>query len=290
MDHFPVCSLLEEVSSYQKQDFEDYWTFAQEQYSDEINEELFASPPAHFHDLSFDMELANIDPLLSAASLDYDNLIYGPCSPIMDDFSMDEIKVMEPEKSPVKEDQEDKEMDKVFHSDIHNYCTPEDNDVIIYDHDSSKSEGENENRKSSEEENKISNVQIKRVVRRRRQQRRSNKLQNVSTDISDDKAIFSNGKPKLYTVRPFRNPEMERARLNAINAKINRDRKKQEADNMKREMERLKRENNELRKAKSSWVSRASQAEQELEKFKTMLEQTNLVDVLKWSTGKKGSY
>ena len=289
MAHFPVCSLLEEVSSYQKQDFEAYWTLAQEQYSEDINAELFATSPIPFHDLSFDMDAADIDPLLSAASLDYDNLIYGPCSPLMEDFNLDEQLAEKLDESPVEQIQEDDEIDVVFHSDLHNYCAQpqqKDDDVIIYDHDSSKSE--DENHKSSEEENQMSIVQVKKVVRRRRQ-RRSNKRRTVSTDIDDDKAIFSNGKPKLYTVRPFSNPEMEKARLNAINAKINRERKKQEADNMKREMDRLRRENNELKKSKSSWASRASQAEQELERLKTVLEQSNLVDVLKWRPGKKGS-
>jgi hypothetical protein len=234
------------------------------------------------------MEAVNIDPLLSAASLDYDDLIYGPCSPIMNDFNMEEL-ITQQEESPVEQVQEDEEVDVEFHSEIHNYCAPQqDDDVIIYDHDSSKSDDENDDLKTSEDKNTVANAQVHKAVRRRRQ-RRSNKRRTVSTDIDDDKAIFSNGKPKLYTVRPFSNPEMERARLNAINAKINRERKKQEADTMKREMDRLRRENNELKKAKSSWSSRASQAEQELKRLQTILEQSNLVDVLKLSAGKKGS-
>ena len=154
MAHFPVCSLLEEVSSYEKEDFESYWTLAQERYSEEIDSNLFASSPVPFQDLSFDMDAPNIDPLLSAASLDYDNLIYGPDSPIMDDFIPEELADEPEDASPVKIIEDEEIDDGLFHSDIHNYCAqPQqqlDDDVIIYDHDSSKSEDENQNLKSSE--------------------------------------------------------------------------------------------------------------------------------------------
>lgn len=54
-------------------------------------------------------------------------------------------------------------------------------------------------------------------------------------------------KRKLYEVdAPLANPEMEKCRINAINAKKNRDRKKQQLEEAELEIKRLRRENTEL--------------------------------------------
>ena len=54
-------------------------------------------------------------------------------------------------------------------------------------------------------------------------------------------------KPKLYEIsKPFRDPEMERNRLNAINAKVNRDRKKKEREALIKQMDLLRKKNNTL--------------------------------------------
>lgn len=93
---------------------------------------------------------------------------------------------------------------------------------------------------------------------------------------------FSNGKKKLYKSGPFKNnPDMERARLNAINAKRNRDRKKHEKAAMDAEMSRLRVENQGLRRANSHLRARMVQAEEELRQIREILRSNNLEAVLK---------
>ena len=283
MAHFPVCSFLDEVSSYQKEDFEAAWTLAAE---NSVDFQLFATSPRPYHDLSFDLEMElgrEVDPLLSAtADLDYDQLLYGPCSPILEDFDLDDPK---PESSPVEQKQEDIEID--YPTDIHSYCQqPQQEQQQQKDEqkeEEEKCESSQDEFQSNEENMTPPRSGDRKLVRRRRQ-RRGNKRRTVSSD--DDSAIFSNGKPKLYTQRPFNNPDMERARLNALNAKMNREKKKQEAANLKRELERLRRENDELKKSRSSLKNRASRAEEELARIKQVLEREDLTNVLKWSSGK----
>jgi hypothetical protein len=288
MAHFPVCSFLEEVSSYQKEDFEAAWTLAREELSEnQIDFKLFATSPRPYHDLTFDldnMELGHeVDPLLSAtADLDYDHLLYGPCSPILADF---DLGISKPESSsPVEQKQEDIELD--YPADIHSYCQqPEQEQHEELEEDEDKCESSQDEFQSNGENMTPPRSSERKTVRRRRQRRGGNKRRAVSSD-DDAAAIFSNGKPKLYTQRPFNNPDMERARLNALNAKMNREKKKQEAENLKRELERLRRENEELKKSRSSLKNRASKAEEELARIKQVLERADLTNVLKWSSGK----
>ena len=95
------------------------------------------------------------------------------------------------------------------------------------------------------------------------------------------KDTFSNGKRKLYKSGPFNDPEMERARLNAINAKRNRDRKKQEKTLLENEMTKLKNENQGLKRTASKMRERAINAEAELKRLREMLRANNLEAVLK---------
>ena len=85
----------------------------------------------------------------------------------------------------------------------------------------------------------------------------------------------------LEEVSTFEKQDFEDAWSSAWNK-----RKKQEAANLKRELERLRRENEELKKAKSTLNNRASRAEEELSRIKQVLERADLVNVLKWSSGK----
>jgi len=108
---------------------------------------------------------------------------------------------------------------------------------------------------------------------------------NSSSSIGVQQSIpdtFSNGKKKLYKSGPFKNnPDMERARLNAINAKRNRDRKKQEKAAMEGEMSRLRVENQSLRRANSQLKARMVAAEEELRQIRDILRSHNLEAVLK---------
>ena len=99
---------------------------------------------------------------------------------------------------------------------------------------------------------------------------------------------FSNGKKKLYSSGPFSDPGMERCRLNALNAKKNRDRKKREQEKMKKELSRLRSENSLLKRKSLKMIERASNAESELRRLQDVLRHNNLSDLLKLK-GKGGS-
>jgi len=79
------------------------------------------------------------------------------------------------------------------------------------------------------------------------------------------------GKKKLYECDPLNDPIAERNRLNALNAKKNRDRKKYELQQATVEIEKLREENEELRAETDDYRDRLDSANQELEKLRRML-------------------
>jgi len=82
---------------------------------------------------------------------------------------------------------------------------------------------------------------------------------------------LKNGKKKLYECDPLNDPIAERNRLNALNAKKNRDRKKQELMQATVEIEKLREENDELRAETDSYRDQLDEAKRELEQLKLML-------------------
>jgi len=80
-----------------------------------------------------------------------------------------------------------------------------------------------------------------------------------------DEGRFSNGKRKLYKSRPFANdPEKERSRRNAVNAKRNREQKKRERARMEEEMTELRAENTTLKREKESLQERLARMEERM--------------------------
>merc|ERR1712203_531703 len=67
-----------------------------------------------------------------------------------------------------------------------------------------------------------------------------------SSSCTSKSTSAGNRKVKLYEQEPFSDPEMERCRQNAINAKINREKKNKEKNKMSQEMAKLRRENQDL--------------------------------------------
>lgn len=101
---------------------------------------------------------------------------------------------------------------------------------------------------------------------------------------AETSAIFGNGKPKLYSVRPFKNPQRERARQNAINAKMNREKKKREAERLHADMRTLRDQNLNLRKSLRRVEARALRAEKELKAIRELLVTANVSDLLKMAS------
>ena len=79
------------------------------------------------------------------------------------------------------------------------------------------------------------------------------------------------GKKKLYECDPLNDPIAERNRLNALNAKKNRDKKKQELQQATVEIEKLREENEELRAETDEYRDKLVSANRELEKLRRML-------------------
>merc|ERR1711988_249540 len=78
-------------------------------------------------------------------------------------------------------------------------------------------------------------------------------------------------KKKLYEFEPLKDPIAERNRLNALNAKKNRDRKKQELLEANSEIEKLREENDELRAETDSYKDMLDDARREVEELKMLL-------------------
>lgn len=79
-------------------------------------------------------------------------------------------------------------------------------------------------------------------------------------------------KRKMYELNdPLPDPEAEKCRLNAINAKKNRERKKRELEAAEREIHRLRNENSELRNEAENAREELDEARNELEQMKAQL-------------------
>lgn len=151
-------------------------------------------------------------------------------------------------------------------------------DEIVYE-DSEEESGE----KSPEMATEV-------VVRRSQRPLKRKSLEIEGQDDDDDDqhvrstkklkkmgSSFSNGKKKLYTAGPFTDPEKEKCRINALNAKKNREKKKQERQKMIDELNRLKSENQVLKRRSIKMTERASNAEAELQRLRDLLSQNGLL-------------
>jgi len=78
-------------------------------------------------------------------------------------------------------------------------------------------------------------------------------------------------KPKLYEMAPLNDPVAEKNRLNALNAKMNRDRKKQQLQEAEEEIDRLKEENEELKTEADQVKDELAAAKRELEALRQEL-------------------
>lgn len=110
---------------------------------------------------------------------------------------------------------------------------------------------------------------------------RENSTSKSNTTISNNS---SNRKAKLYEQSPFSDPDMERCRQNAINAKINRDRKRNEKNSMQKEMSKLRRENQDLKKKNQKYRQRLTSFESRLAVLESLIRsQPRLDEMLKAS-------
>lgn len=290
---------------FQEKDFESIWEL-KEPLSDE-ERELFPDSTCN-NDFSMDNSmntpLLDQDPILTTAGLAE---IVTP--PLADFLPVTDLEQEEGVDTPTLQIKEEPEIS--YPISIHSYCLPPkdykpeealEGDEVHYE-DESEDDRQSEpkvdlNAGGRKRVASISNQGEEVAPRRSHRQPKRRKFSHSETESEDETVVkaepvmkgpkkdtFSNGKRKLYKSGPMQDPEMERARINAINAKRNRDRKKQERQNMEQEMRRLKSENQGLRRTANQMKERASNAEAELRRLRDMLCHSDLQHVLK-ATGK----
>ena len=89
------------------------------------------------------------------------------------------------------------------------------------------------------------------------------------------KVSISQKKQKLYEMEPLNDPVAEKNRLNALNAKKNRDRKKQQLAEAESEISRLKDENDELRTEAEETRDELETARRELAELRALMKSSS---------------
>lgn len=89
------------------------------------------------------------------------------------------------------------------------------------------------------------------------------------------KVSISQKKQKLYEMEPLNDPVAEKNRLNALNAKKNRDRKKQQLAEAEMEISRLKDENDELRTEAEETRDELETARRELAELRALVKSSS---------------
>jgi len=108
---------------------------------------------------------------------------------------------------------------------------------------------------------------------------------SINSNSNTSSKSSGNRKTKLYEHEPFSDPEMERCRQNAINAKINRDRKNKEKTQMNKEMAKLKRENQDLKKKNQRYRTRLTDFESRLQLLETFIRSNPRMDQMLKASG-----
>ena len=124
----------------------------------------------------------------------------------------------------------------------------------------------------------LNQVKTGRVIKR--QVKPKKQFDESSDDESDyedhkvkSKSSRSSGrKQKLYEMGEFKDPAMEQKRINAINAKRNRDRKRKEKNSLEKSMSILRQENERLKKKNVKYLRKMTTFEARLQALETIIQ------------------
>jgi len=217
-------------------------------------------------------EVKSPDSGLGMDSFDFDidgcNALLGVNDPIFNQFNSD---ISETVKSPA---------DKVISLEIpvvtsndynHEYIQPMESD----EEEEEEEEVENEENSPSnipknDSVNKIHSYSIIKV-KKNNEFKSKNRLIKDRMPNARKISISLNKKPKLYEMEPLKDPKAEKNRLNALNAKKNRDRKKQQLQEAEEEIYRLKEENEDLRSEADRVRDELADAKRELDALRQQL-------------------
>lgn len=283
-----MSDLFEDLKSFQELDFENNWN-SSVNLSEEENS-LFPNTEA-MNTTDFDN-----NPLLSSAILGIDteniDLIFE------DELGTTDIDL------PIKEEENETVMPSPTHNqefitgiDIKEEPQPAGNvQEILSIHSYSQMETNQPQIMEVKKTEKVQKPVIRRVKTQSKITKKSKrKVKPVkrfadSSDEDDEsdeelKPKSTNGKAKrkLYEMAPFSDPDMERCRLNAINAKINRDKKKKEKNALQSEMSKLQQENQELKKKNKKYRKQLTSFEARLSILESIIRAHQLEDTVKAS-------
>jgi hypothetical protein len=303
MDHFAALSpLFEEVDNFQQADFEAIWNDSAELISDEELNLFPNMEDANKYTLiNFDM-----NPMLSATAMEE-----LPTFTSLDNAEVDLEATHSIEYIDMSDDQPAFELKE---EPMEGPVTNSVEDVMSIHSYSQLSNSQNIEKTIEKPKQKVVIKKAEKIVREVKQGRvvtsskRSRKPrkhfdESSEEDESDEdpeeakmaqkvnkkqqqlhkNSNSSNKKSKLYEMEEFNNPEMERCRQNAINAKINRDRKKNEKNYMQKEMSKLTQENAALKKSNRKYRQRLSGFEARLHSLENVIRSHHLEGVLKAS-------
>ena len=273
------------TASFQAQNFEAAWS-EKEDLSDE-EKTLFPESASTMDRIDLDslFPTSSQDPFLSSATLDV--MLPVSNSPFDEDDVLtpinnnrktpaphidDHCYVNTPPASPLmSDDGVDKENDR-------------DSDVIMYeDSESDGCIGSIKEEEDSETDDCVESIPEEKrdtkpeLIARRKKTRRGKKKPKANAWSSQKKVLVKEEKVvKLYEQKPFENPALEKCRMNALNAKLNREKKKKEREQMAKEVTKLRSENTRLRRAEAAAERRAGEAERELQRLRALLRQSDV--------------
>ena len=309
MDQFSALYDDEDVKSFQELDFDNFWDLANATLplSDE-EKTLFPD----MNQVIFHIE-ENGNPLLSSAAMEdtpvletysdeSDNsFIGGVFEDVNIEYPMPEGIDLDMKEEPTTLSSPTRNAELVEDVlSIHSYsqpsnCNPEKADEIVELKHQEESKSKQRTRKVSERQTKVKQEQPTNTITKRARKpvkRFAESSDDESEDEYDTKSKRARcnssvqnlrKKVKLYEMAPFDDPEMERCRQNAINAKVNRDRKKKEKNAMQSEMSQLRHENASLREKNRRYRARMAGFEARLLALENIIRSNRLDGLLKAS-------
>ena len=254
--------------------------------SEESNNRM-ESPDSGIHDSHFDFDIEGCSALLSGHDPILNIAHNSPIDQEVGSISTTDAAVINTTELllPVVSGPSDNNYDIItpMESDDNNEEEDEeDKDTIYYPDDEEDEDQENDEYKSNKIDTNaihsysIMNIKKPKTMKSKRPANFGKQKQLVLTNKGQRFSVpVSRRKRKLYEMEPLADPVAERNRLNALNAKKNRDRKKQQLQMAEEEIDKLREENDELRAESENFRDQLDEARRELAALKQMFKARN---------------
>jgi len=263
-------------SFFEDTDFEDFTGELVEDFQSELFTETWSNTNIEELNRSLEMALGNTgrfdvespDSGIDMNSLDFDiegcNALLGVNDPILNNYNSDEIESEENAPNEVIS----LELPVITSDNFEEY-----NDLPSAME--SEDEEDQENSSSNVPKNHPVEIHSYSVLKIKKTQAMKSKSQHkfIKDRLTSGRkySISLNKKQKLYEMEPLKDPAAERNRLNALNAKKNRDRKKLQLQDAEEEIDRLKEENEDLKSEADLVKDELAAAKRELDALRQEL-------------------